>query len=446
MFKTLLALSVLWPVTTTFAQQTLYDPLSLELQAGFNNPVNPMASGYDASTLGPFHAGLGMRYMLNPKFGVRLQTGYDQFRNSGNSLHFSTNYFRVSAEGVMNAGNVFRFYDWSKRFGLLIHGGFGYSVMKGHSNIAGNDQMMHVLAGITPQIRLTDRWVISLDVTSLAHIYQSRTYDYSQFNVKRGVDGYLFNLSVGVQYNFGKGTHADWVVPVDLSQQLNELDQRLSEIRQQQKDDDGDGVANYLDEEPGTLAGAPVNTKGQTVTPPLKDSDSDGIADEQDDCPFAKGTEAAKGCPDTDNDGIADHTDECPLIAGTTTGKGCPDLTSETLQTVASASQALQFAPGKSVIPASAHGQLDEVARLLIANPEYHLRISAHSGAEGDDLKNLALTQEQANAVKHYLIAKGVANERLTALGFGETQPVADMNTKEGNARNKRVELEIRFQ
>lgn len=443
MLKTLLALSVLGAVTVTTAQKSLYDPWSLEAQVGFNNPVNPMASGYDASSLGPIHTGLGVRYMLNPKFGVRLQTAYDQFHNSSSSLHFSTNYFRVSAEGVINAGNVFRFYEWSKRFGLLIHGGFGYSVMKGHSSYPGNDQMLHVLGGITPQFRLSDRWVISLDATSIAHIYQSRTYDYSQFNIKRGVDGYLFNLSLGVQYNFGKGTHADWVVPIDLSQQLNDLDQRLSDLQQQQRDDDGDGVANYLDQEPGTPAGVAVNTKGQTVVPPVKDSDSDGVNDELDACPFMKGTAAANGCPDADDDGFADQTDACPLLAGP--DKGCPAIAPETKQLFAATAQSLQFAPEKSTVPAAAHTHLDEVAATLIAHPEYDLLIGVHSGAEGDDLKNRVLTQQQADAVKHYLVAKGIAGDRITALGFGETEPIADTETKEGNARNKRVELEIRF-
>jgi OOP family OmpA-OmpF porin len=443
MFKTLLALSVLGSITVTSAQKTLYDPWSLEAQVGFNNPVNPMASGYDASSLGPFHTGLGVRYMLNPKFGLRLQTGYDQFRNSGSSLHFSTNYFRTSVEGVVNAGNVFRFYDWSKRFGLLLHAGFGYSVMKGHSDYPGNDQMLHVLAGITPQFRLSDRWVISLDVTSIAHIYQSRTYDFTQFEFKRGVDGYLYNLSFGVQYNFGKGTHADWIVPVDLSQQLNALDQRLSDLQQQQRDDDNDGVANYLDQEPGTPAGVEVNTKGQTVVPPVKDSDSDGISDELDACPFMKGTQAANGCPDADNDGFADQSDPCPLLAGP--DKGCPAIAPETKQLFVSTAQELQFAPGKAVVPVAAHSRLDEVAHVLIAHPEYELMIAAHSGAEGDDLKNRVLTQQQADAVKRYLVLKGVASDRITALGFGETQPVADTSTKEGNARNKRVALDIRF-
>lgn len=444
MFKRLILLALLNPYVVS-AQDTIFDPLSLELQFGLNNPVNPLAAEYDAQSLGFFHGALGARYMFNPRFGLSLQTAFDQFNNRSGTKEFTTSYFRVSAEGVVNVGNVFHFYDWTNRFGLLLHTGAGYSAMKEKSSDVGLDQMAHALVGLTPQLRLNDRWCIFLDGTSIAHIYQSRTYDFSTGNFKRGVDGYLFSLSFGVRYNFGTGTHADWIVPVDLTDKLNEIDQRIAALQERQKDDDRDGVANYLDEEPETAAGAMVNTKGQTQIPEPKDSDGDAIPDVSDDCPFAKGTQLTGGCPDTDSDGIADKTDECPLIAGTISGKGCPDIAPETMEALAQTTAALQFRSGKYEVPATAHKSLDEIAAVMNTHPEYKLVIAAHTGSGGDNLQNLALTQRRADAVKLYLIGKGIPGDRLLSFGFGETQPVADITTAEGNARNERVELRIRF-
>lgn len=448
MFKQLALATTLLTAYAATAQEettTSSDKLSLELQLGLNNPVNPVGAEYDAKSFGFFHTGLGARYMFNSSFGGRLQTGFDNLKGSSDSKDFSTNYFRVSVEGVVNAGNVFHFYEWTDRFSVLMHLGAGYSIMKEKESTVGADNMMHALAGITPQFRLTDRWVLSLDATSIAHIYQSRTYDFSETNPKRGVDGYLFNLSVGIQYNFGTGRHADWTVPMNLSGELQSLDSKIAALHDQQKDTDGDGVPDYLDQEPGTAEGAIVNTKGQTQTAKLKDSDSDGVSDDADECPFAKGTEASKGCPDADGDGVSDKTDACPNLPGTVNSGGCPDVAPETQALLASAGRSLQFAAGKQTVPAGAKEKLDEVARMLLMNSDYKLQISVHSGAEGDNLQNLALTQRRADAVKYYLAGKGISGDRIVALGFGETQPVADISTKEGNALNERAELIIRF-
>jgi hypothetical protein len=261
-----------------FSQDAQFDRFSVGAQFGVNNPVDPMALGYDTRSIGLLHAGLDGRFMLSPQFGLRLHTGYDRFSNNEDSPDFKTNYFRISAEGVVNAGTMLHFYDWTDRIGLLVHGGFGYSYMNGE-NIAGKDQMLHAVIGVTPQVRLSDRWAVSLDLTTVAHVYQSRTYDFTENQNKRGVDGRLFNLSLGVQYYFGTGRHADWVVPSGNSGKVSELEARLQQMQEREalqesrydsivramSDPDQDGVPAYLDQEPGSAIGAVVNTKGITV-------------------------------------------------------------------------------------------------------------------------------------------------------------------------------------
>lgn len=444
MFKRLVIIA-LFGSPTIAAQVSDFDPLSLEIQLGFNNAVKPFATGYEVQNPGFYHAGLGIRYMFNPKFGLSFQTAFDQIEGNVSALPFSTSYLRLSAEGVINLGNVFRFYDWTNRFGLLLHTGGGYSSMKEKSSDFAYDQMTHVFLGITPQIRLNNRWSIFLDATSVVNMYQSRTFDFSEPNDQREENGKLFSFSMGVRLNFGSGTSGDWVKPVDWKDKLNEIDQRITTLQDRQKDDDGDGVANYLDLEPETAQGAIVNTKGQTQVALPRDSDGDAVPDKSDNCPFEKGSIDADGCPDADGDGIPDKSDECPLIAGTSTGYGCPDIPFETLEKLELAVKELQFQPGKFDLPSAALPELDAIAAEMRQYPKYKLVIASHTSRSGDNLKNMTLTQRRADAIKQYLIGKGVPGSRLLALGFGETQPVEDSGTAEGNARNERIELTIRF-
>lgn len=441
MYKRLLLLALLYPYTVT-AQDTIFDPFSIELRVGLNNPVNPMAPTYDAQSLGLFHGAMDFRYMLNTKFGVNLETAFDQLKSGRESTSFTTNYFRATAGINLNLGNVFHFYDWTDRFGLLMSAGAGFSSMKEVSSNEPYDQMMNITFGLIPQWRLSNRWVIDLSMVSIAHIYQSRTYDFSQTNNKRGVDGYLFNLSVGLRYNFGKGVHADWLKTMDLDKALSDLDHRISALEEAKKDDDGDGVANYLDLEPASAQGAVVNTKGQTQHPELKDSDLDGVPDAADTCPFQKGAATASGCPDADADGIADKSDECPLLAGTLQHKGCPEIAEEMTRLVQQSRTELIFPSAGAVLGTPSAALLDAIALQLAAHPEYHLFIACHTGTEGDNLKNLELSQRRADAIRNYLLQKGIATDRLTALGFGETQPVPDAT---GVVPAQRTVLEVRF-
>ena len=107
------------------------------------------------------------------------------------------------------------------------------------------------------------------------------------------------------------------------------------------------------------------------------------------------------------------------------------------------ATEEISFTSGSSTLVESSIISLDEVAKLLIDNPQLKLAMSGYTDNSGDAASNLELSKRRAEAVKAYLIEKGVSENRLTAKGFGINNPRADNTTKEGRAQNRRVELTI---
>lgn len=443
-----LTLAALLVASAAVAQNVPYNRLSLDGQIGLNNPVNPMAPAYDTPSFGLFTVGLGGRYMLNPRAGLKLSVGYDRMEARESSPEFLTNYFRVSGEGVMNLGHLLQFSQWTDRVGLLFHAGLGYSSMKEKNTDQGWDQMLHGIIGLAPQLRLNNRWSLEVDATVMAHAYQTQTYDFSARNSNRGIDGFLYNLTLGVHYYIGKQDHhADWEPTTDMMEELMKSRMRIEELEQRLKDDDDDGVANYLDREPGTAAGARVDTKGQTIPVAIviMDADGDGVTDEMDQCPEIRGMVVLKGCPDEDRDGIADHLDRCPQVAGVISNGGCPEIPVQQQKVFEKALKGIQFETGKDVLIASSYAVLNDIVKLMGENPEYMLEISGHTDNQGPVEYNRELSDKRAAAVRNYLVQKGVAAERLISIGKGHTEPVATNETPEGRALNRRVTFVVKW-
>jgi len=204
-------------------------------------------------------------------------------------------------------------------------------------------------------------------------------------------------------------------------------------------DSDNDGVADYLDKCPNTPSGVKVDAKGCPV-----DSDNDGVADYLDKCPDTPANVKvdAEGCPiDTDKDGIPDYLDKCPKVPGTIANKGCPDITPVEKEQIIKIAKAIYFDTNKDIIKKISETPLNELIPILDKYPEMKIRIEGNTDDVGSDEKNLLLSQQRADAVKKYLIGKGIAAERLTAIGYGETKPIADNKTAAGRSQNRRVDL-----
>ena len=98
------------------------------------------------------------------------------------------------------------------------------------------------------------------------------------------------------------------------------------------------------------------------------------------------------------------------------------------------------FATGKSELMPTARKRLDDVVAALKEDPR-SITIVGHTDSNGNDDMNMSLSQKRANAVRTYLVTHGLAENRVTAEGMGETQPIADNKTADGRANNRRVEI-----
>ncbi len=213
-------------------------------------------------------------------------------------------------------------------------------------------------------------------------------------------------------------------------------------------DTDGDGVPDYMDECPGTpeAAWGRVDANGCPI-----DSDGDGVPDYLDECPDtpikAIGFVDAKGCElDSDGDDVPDYKDECPTVAGLKENKGCPEIKREVRQLLQKAMQGIEFESGKATIKSKSFPLLDQIAAIFIENSNYIIEVQGHTDNTGKAEANKALSQKRADAVRDYMIAKGVDFQRLTAVGYGQEQPIADNTTKAGRQKNRRVEFKISFE
>ena len=107
------------------------------------------------------------------------------------------------------------------------------------------------------------------------------------------------------------------------------------------------------------------------------------------------------------------------------------------------AANPVQFALGSAAILDESVPILDQVATSLAEAPALALEIQGHTDDSGSAEANQLLSQDRAQAVLDYLVAAGVSDNRLTAVGFGEDQPIADSSTPEGQQQNRRIEFAI---
>jgi OOP family OmpA-OmpF porin len=214
-------------------------------------------------------------------------------------------------------------------------------------------------------------------------------------------------------------------------------------------DSDHDGVADGIDRCPNTTHGAKVDATGCPA-----DADRDGIADGIDQCPETPrgATVNAQGCPsDADNDGVYDGIDRCANTPReyAVDDDGCPIPIGEVGQRFLdekSVAFNIEFASGKDDILPQSEADLDRVGEVLSDWPEAKVEVAGFTDSQGAESSNKSLSKRRADAVKKYLTDKysKIIPGNLTTKGNGESNPVADNNTEEGRALNRRVEFTLK--
>jgi OOP family OmpA-OmpF porin len=165
------------------------------------------------------------------------------------------------------------------------------------------------------------------------------------------------------------------------------------------------------------------------------DSDGDGVPDNKDKCPNTpKGVSVdVFGCPlDADRDGVADYLDQCPNTprGATVDTRGCWTYAAVVLFDINSAE-----------VKSEAYPMLNEAVLIMKNTPDLKVEIDGHTDSTGTAAYNMKLSEKRAEAIKDFMVTRGIDPKRLTTKGFGVTKPAASNKTKEGRAKNRRVEF-----
>ena len=215
-------------------------------------------------------------------------------------------------------------------------------------------------------------------------------------------------------------------------------------------DNDGDGIPDQQDQCPRQAEDFDGYEDRDGCID--EDNDKDGVADSLDKCPNdpedVDKFEDDDGCPDIDNDkdGINDLKDKCPNEAETLNGlddtDGCPDTKKkEPKMPKHQILRGVNFRSGSVEMTFESHRYLEPILKIMKQYPQVEIEIRGHTDSVGKYASNMRLSQMRAEAVRQYLISKGIDGGRMRAVGFGPSSPIADNRTAAGRNKNRRIEV-----
>jgi len=347
------------------------------------------------------HYELNYRYMMNNRFGLKFDAGFDNFQFVDD--HPVTNALRFSIQPTFNLTDLLHMNNFTTRWGILLHMGAGYAAMwnkevRGPNEIlnlkeGSVDEILQGIIGITPQFKLNERLSINGDIAFIGNIRQNYGFDFESAPIQGGgFSGYYATATIGFSYYIGKSkNNADWTYsptfnPLVMQENLNRiiaLETLAKEAEAKLGDDDKDGVINAVDQEVNTPLGNKVDITGKTIieTPPT-DLNSFGIAD-------------------------------------------------------------IMFVKGSFYINPIYYRIMDRVVSYMAANPTKKISVSGHTDIDGSDEINNKISEVRVNNVVNYLIKKGADKNRLEITFKGKKQVKYPGNTSEVDAANRRVQFTI---
>lgn len=415
-FITIITFSV-FGVLNTYAQEqtetetsTDYNRWSVDLNAGLSKPIAPFTVNYYASNTTFIHGDLGVRYMLNNKFGLKLDFGLDSFKNKSESSAFEGKYYRTSLQGVVNLGRIMNFEEWTNTINLQAHTGAGFSFMT-NDKFDGNDDMTNFILGLTAQFRLSNRIALNADFTMINNVNQKYTFDgYEDPAVSedRGFNSTLYNATLGLSIYLGKNEkHADWV---SSDSKYDALEKRVAELEVMLNDTDRDGVADAFDVEPNTITGIDVDTKGRGI-----DMNKNGV-------------------PDQIEAYIEKMKKDTP-VAQVDKGASLEEMINGGYINV-------YFDFNSSKPTAASYDAINFITNYLKNNPSKSADVYGYADEIGNSEYNTSLSASRANYVKDVITKAGINADRMTIKAQGEDTSV-DANSAEARRLVRRVTFKL---
>ena len=355
-------------------------------------------------------------------------------------------------------------YD-AKKFFLTLNAGFSIRPTAKLHELTVGRELTYGLGGFVPLME--DRLRIGAEIFGSVGMLPETLGDLDNAPLEWSLSGRMAldarkrswaGLSVGSRLTGGYAPDLRIVAVVGGAFQLKDTEVGAGAARYQFRDDvdtDKDGFPDLVDM-------CPVDKEDKMPPnpddgcPTMSDLDKDGIPDNVDKCPAnpedKDGIDDRDGCPedDADQDTVPDAEDKCPKEPGMRGDdpetEGCPQF----VRRISGSSEIqitkqVEFEFDSNVILPKSYPILDEVVRLLRANPEIKLvSVEGHTDDIGKPEYNDKLSANRAAAVRMYLIDKGgIAANRLASKGLGARKPVGSNATPEGQARNRRVEFHI---
>lgn len=422
--KKIFILTLLTFITTLSMAQTKWDKWRYEIGAtnmGLELRYNDGL--YNFSDVDNFGVKAGIHYYLNPSLNASFSYSRGKLKHE--------NEFRGLVEDAVfrltykfNNGYIMK---EDAFFAPFLASGFGITHLADQefffSEFEGSHAMIPFVAGFN--LRVNDK----TDVITQAAFNNSidDTYNYIQYNI-------------GVKFSLKRDKDSDGDGLIDRKDQCPEVAGPSTNNGCPLDDDDNDGVPNVYDAcpmVPGTVNGCP-------------DADGDSVPDQYDACPTVAGSPEAGGCPDSDGDGVIDTQDPCPQTYGTLNGctleqfeNFAPNSRESVQVKLLEAAENILFELDEATLSEGAYEPLNDIVKVLKANPGIKLDINGHADSTGSADYNLNLSRERANTVKQYFIDQGIAASRLMAEGYGERAPRTDNDSSGERALNRRVDIDF---
>ena len=313
----------------------------------------------------------------------------------------NTSVWRAALNGVYE-------YDKVDSIIPLVKAGIGYENM-GDTYSSANSNSAFLDAGLGAKVPFTKNIALKLEAVYMLK-YNNTRYDNN------------LALLAGINIAFGK--RAEEIIPEAAP---------VVVVAVIDGDDDKDGVLNSVDECIHTPAGYAVDTQGCAL-----DDDKDGVANTVDQCPTtAFGVEVdTKGCAlDDDKDGVLNAKDVCPNspVGSKVNSEGCPVLVN----------LHVNFDNNSAKVKENFMSGINKFTNFLSTYTDYSAKIVGYTSNTGNANYNQKLSERRANAVKKIITEEGIDASRITAVGMGEANPIADNATEAGRAQNRRIEAEL---